>query len=358
MTIKKLLAHFIVIENEYTMNAKLNSFLLIIIVSMMFTSCKKQNIAEALTIQTPYVYSGEYFANLRAYKKTKHQLFFGWYAAFANKEGVIAEYKKSPSWGEHIAGLPDSIDILSLWGGIPSMDTANNNYNPIAYEELHKARDIRGIRFVVPTIVDIKKHGFAESDDGLKAYAKWLTDAVYNNDLDGIDLDWEPAGGAYLATQANFAKLVEYCSARVGPLSGTNKLLIVDYYQHVLPNTIAPFIDYLVNQSYTQGTTSSSGSFLQGRYNSVSWCPPGKFITTENFGDWWPNGGSPFTEATGNTLTKEGRQMYSLEGFARWNPTQGKKAGWGAFYFDRDYNNLPPYYNVRRTIQIINPAVK
>jgi hypothetical protein len=52
--------------------------------------------------------------------------------------------------------------------------------------------------------------------------------------------------------------------------------------------------------------------------------------------------------------------MYSLEGMARWNPTQGKKAGFGAFYFDRDYYSKTgvPYYNVRRAIQIANPAAR
>jgi hypothetical protein len=340
------------------MKRKLRSPFLIVIIILVFISCKKQNTAEALSIQKPFVKTPEYYANLRAYKKTKHQIFYGWYAAYANKEGVVAEYKKSPSYGEHIAGLPDSLDFCSLWPGVPNLDTASNNYNPIAYEEMRKAMSERGIKMVIPTIVDIVKHGFAESDQGLKDYAKWLTDAAYDNNLDGIDLDWEPTASAYLASQANFAKLVEYCSARVGPMSGSGKYLIVDYYQHTLPTTIAPFIDYLVNQAYTQGTTSSSATFLQGRYNLVTWCPVSKFIVTENMGEWWQNGGSPFTEANGNTLTKEGRQMYSVEGMARWNPTQGKKAGWGGFYFDRDYNNLPPYYYVRRSIQIVNPAVK
>ncbi len=340
------------------MKIKLKSLFFIFIITTVFLNCTKQNTPEALSLQNPFVRTPEYYANLRAYKKTNHQIFYGWFAAYANKEGVIAEYKKSPSYGEHIAGLPDSLDFCSLWPGIPSMDTASNGYNPIAYAEMRQAMSERGIKMVVPTIVDIKKHGFAESDQGLKDYAKWLTDAAFDNDLDGIDLDWEPAGGAYLASQTNFAKLVQYCAERVGPMSGSGKYLIVDYYQHTLPTTIAPYIDYLVNQAYTQGTTSSSGSFLQGRYNTVNWCPPGKFIVTENFGEWWANGGSPFTEANGNTLTKEGRQMYSMEGMARWNPTQGKKAGWGAFYFDRDYNNNPAYNYVRRSIQIVNPAVR
>src|ERR1041384_7522649 len=91
---------------------------LIILVTMVFINCKKQNDPSALSIQNPYLYSDEYYANLRTYKKTNHQIFFGWFAAYGNKEGVVAEYKKSASYGEHIAGLPDSLDFCSLWSGI------------------------------------------------------------------------------------------------------------------------------------------------------------------------------------------------------------------------------------------------
>ncbi|MNR09523.1 hypothetical protein D3C85_1257280 [compost metagenome] len=89
-----------------------------------------------------------------------------------------------------------------------------------------------------------------------------------------------------------------------------------------------------------------------------AWCPVNKFIVTENIGDNWQNGGVAFTEADGNRLTKEGKQLYSLEGMARWNPVEGKKAGFGAFYMQRDYNLDPPYKNFRRSIQAANPAVR
>ena len=327
-----------------------------------FTACRKSNLPETIQVQTPYRYSDEYYANLRAYKKTEHQVFYGWFAAYAQKEGVTAEYKKSASWGEHIAGLPDSLDFCSLWMGVPSnkQNDSLSTYNPIAYTEMRKAREVRGIKMLIPTIVNLEARGFEKSDQGLKNYAKFLTDMAYTYDLDGIDLDWEPTSGAYLADASNFARLVQYCSERAGPLSGSGKYLVVDYYQNVLPATIAPYIDLLVNQAYTQGTTTSSAAFLQNRYNLVSWCPARKFVVTENFGQWWDNGGSPFTEASGNTVSAfDGALMYSLEGMARWQPAQGKKAGFGAFYFDRDYNNsVRPYNFVRRCIQIANPAVK
>lgn len=342
------------------MNIKL-FYLSLLCLPVVFAGCKKQTTAEALQIQKPKKYSDEYYANLRAYKKTDHQIFYGWFAAYSHKEGVTAEYKKSPSWGEHIAGLPDSLDICSLWMGIPSLkqDDSLSTYNPIAYEEMRHAMEVRGIKMVVPEITRIAKYPhFEKSDKGIKDYADYLIKMVMENDLDGLDLDYEPEGD-WIAG-ANFGKMVEYIGGFLGPKSANpDKYLIIDYYNQAPPSSVEPYINYLVNQSYTQGTTTSSAAFLQGRYNTVSWCPPRKFIVTENFGEWWENGGSPFTEANGNKLTKEGLQMYSLEGMARWHPVQGKKAGFGAFYFDRDYNNsVRPYNFVRRCIQIVNPAVQ
>jgi hypothetical protein len=219
---------------------------------------------------------------------------------------------------------------------------------------------VKGTRLVAPFIVELESTNFPVNDTGLRQYANYLADIVFDNDLDGLDIDWEPRSGTYLNSASNFAKMVEYCSERLGPKSASGKLLIVDYYNHTLPNTIEPYIDFLVNQAYTQGITTNSATNLQTRYDRVSsWCPPHKFMVTENIGDWWQNGGSPFTEANGNTVSPvDGTRMHSLEGMARWIPKQGQKAGWGAFYFVRDYNSSPPYKYMRRGIQAVNPAVR
>lgn len=306
---------------------------------LLFINCSR----DPLTLQPPNKYSDEYYANLRAYKKSDHQLCFGWYA----------DYSQTFSYGMHFMGLPDSMDIISLWGGIPDKDQT-----PKTYEEMRFIQQVKGMKLVMPIIVELENNGFPANDSGSRLYAKHLTDLVYDNDLDGLDIDWEPRSGTYLNSASNFAKFVEYCSERLGPMSGTDKLLIVDYYNHTLPNTIEPYINYLVNQAYTQGTTTNSATNLQTRYDRVSsWCPPNKFFVTENIGDWWQNGGSPFTEANGNTISPiDGSRMHSLEGMARWVPRQGPKAGWGAFYFVRDYNSNPPYKYIRRGIQITNPA--
>lgn len=328
--------------------------------------CAKQ---EALKIQKPYTYDEQYYENLRAYKKTNHTLCFGWYAAYAPIAGASG-YKDPASWGERIMGLPDSMDIVSLWMGIPGNDSSKSNYAPVAYADLRYVRKKKGTRFVAPTITRMNhvitlRDGtpfdlsLNKTDSGIAVYAQSLVDQVIEGDIDGVDLDYEPAGDWLQG--ANFTKLVQYIGQYFGPMgSMPDKLLIIDFYSQAPPVETGAYANYFIRQAYSQGTGGiQTGANLQSYYNTVQAAiPPGKFIVTENFGDFSADGGTPFTEANGNLYSTDGSRMYSLEGMARWNPTQGKKAGFGAFYFDRDYYSKAgvPYYNVRRCIQIANPA--
>lgn len=348
------------------MKFKLTSALSLFIALLAFTGCIKD---DALEIQQPFTYDEQYYANLRAFKKTQHTLSFGWYAAYAPIEGGVG-YKDPASWGERIVGLPDSMDIVSLWMGIPSNDPNDDGYAPIAFADLWYVKEKKGTRFVVPTITRMNhvitlKDGteydlrLNQNDDGIAVYAQYLVDQVVDANLDGVDLDYEPAGDWLQGD--NFVKLVQHIAQFFGPKGADpEKLLIIDFYSQAPPAATGEYADYFIRQAYSQGTGGiQTATNLQNYYNSVQAAvPPGKFIVTENFGDFSENGGTPFTEANGNLYTTDGSRMYSLEGMARWNPTQGKKAGFGAFYLDRDYYSKTgiPYYNVRRCIQIANPA--
>jgi hypothetical protein len=217
----------------------------------------------------------------------------------------------------------------------------------------------KGTKMLAVKIIRMEEESWTTLDSaGIIEYGKYLLRMVTEHDLDGFDMDYEPEGD-FLAGN-NLTILVKYMGQFLGPKSANpDKLLVIDYYSQVPPAAVEPYVNYLVNQAYTQGTTTNSAKNLQNRYNLVaSWLPPKKFIVTENLGDWWQNGGSPFTEANGNTLDADGNQLYSLEGMARWVPTQGPKGGFGAFYFVRDYNLSPPYKYMRRSIQDANPAVR
>lgn len=356
------------------MRFKISGLILLGLAALPFTACDTE--PETLEIQKLKTYDDQYYANLREYKKSDHTLFFGYYAAYAPIEGVEDPYKDPASWGERIMGLPDSIDIVNLWMGVPTKD-----HLPRAYEDMQYCREVKGTRFVIHA--DASKNQVftydgveydlgkeftdteereAYREEALRAYGMYLVEWTLESEVDGIDIDYEPASGSIWRSDERYLTIVaETVGEYFGPQGiHPHMLFMIDFYSENPPAETEPYVDYFVRQAYTQGFTEHSATRLQGYLNSMSWAPASKFIVMENFGSWYENGGSPFTEADGNTLTTDGTRMYSLEGMARWNPTQGRKAGFGAFYFDRDYYSKTgvPYYNVRRCIQIANPAVE
>lgn len=296
-------------------------------------------------VQKPYTYSEQYYENLRAYKASDHQISFMWFA----------DYTSSHSPGIRFLGLPDSLDICSLWGGIPKKET-----NPKVYEEMRFIQKVKGVKLTLVTFPSLGGNPWLNDlpeEEIIPAYGDSLLRTMYNNDLDGMDLDYEIHGDWMHG--ANFVKLIEYLGQFIGPKSDhPEKLLVVDFYSDYPPSGTEPYVSYFVRQAYTQGFTAHSASILQGYYDNIAWTAPEKFIVTENIGDHWQNGGSPFTEVDGNLYKENGERLYSLEGMARWNPVQGKKGGFGAFYGQRDYNSNPPYKHLRNAIQAQNPAVK
>jgi hypothetical protein len=360
------------------MKRKLITIWMFLPLMLAYTGCEVE--PEALEIQKLKTYDEQYYANLRAYKQSDHCLFFGWYAAWTPAEGVSG-YKDPASWGERFLGLPDSLDIVAMWsvgggadgqgGIIPSNDPNSDAYAPVAYADWKFVRETKGTRFVftvgpkmnkVIKLKDGTEYDLSanHTDEGIAVYGQYLVDKILDNDVDGLDLDFEPSGD-FVQQNEPFKKLVLYIGQYLGPKSNhPDKLLCIDFYSAgtSLSSEIEPYVNYFIRQAYSQGFTEHNATRLQSYYDQISWAPTDKFIVTEQLGVWYENAGSPFTEADGNTLTAEGTRMYSLEGMARWNPTQGRKAGFGGFYFDRDYySKNGPYYNVRRCIQIANPAV-
>ena len=326
------------------LNIKIAVLFSVALLTGIIASCTD---TESEEIQKPYTYSEQYYENLRAYKASEHQISFMWFA----------DYSSSHSAGIRFLGLPDSLDICSLWGGIPSdvEGKPNTFYNPEVYEEMRFIQKVKGVKLTYVTfpILSSRKDIMAlPEDQRIPAYGDELLGIVYNNDLDGMDLDYEIHGDWLYG--ANFVKLIEYLGKRIGPKGeDKSKLLIVDGWPI---DGGYEYLSYFISQAYT----SWGAGDLQGRYDEVAalGLPPYRYIVTENMGDYFSTGGTPFVEADGNMTSSLGGQLYSLEGMARWNPTQGKKGGFGSFFGHRDYNNNPPYKYFRLGIQSQNPAVK
>lgn len=384
------------------MKMKFN-ILLIVVGLIVLSSCNKD--PEALSIQNLIEKSDEYYANLRAWKKTPHQVSYFWYEAYAPLEGV-GGYKDPASWGERIIGLPDSIDIVSLWMGIPSNDPRSPGYAPVAYADWKYTRKVKGTRFVATNIVRLnhtikidhplkitygdgfvvnlmpgdtvnfkrisaggsvfKQPATDDVNDSIKVdiYTDWMISQVNRNELDGLDLDYEPEGDR--VSGPLFTRMVKRAAKYFGPtsdpaLNPEGKIFCIDFFQQYPPTECGQYVDYFIRQAYTwQHMTNVNASSLQDYYNACSGAiPPSKFIVTENLGSWYDTGGAPFTEVDGNQTSIFGGRMHTLEGMARWNPTQGKKGGFGGFYVGRSYYaSKGPYVDIYRAIQAANPAGK
>ena len=287
---------------------------------------------ELLDVQKPYTYSDLYYQNLRDYKASDHSIAWGWFA----------DYSQNHSMALRFLGLPDSLDICSLWGGLPSDEKT--------WEELRFVQKVKGTKMVCPTIIRIENkvsYGnqefyklFQESYDtstgteeerlakrhkALEMYADRLLKTVFDNDLDGLDLDYEPEGDRLQGE--NMVYFVKYLGKFVGPKSeNPDKLLCIDFFGQAPPKEVEPYTNWFPQQTYGNNPGNTFGF------------PVEKFIFCENIGDNWQTGGK-------------------LLDYARWQPTTGRKGGFGAFYMHRDYNLTPPYKNFREAIQIQNPAV-
>lgn len=325
----------------------------LLIICVVYAACTKQTTPENHIVQPMLQRSEDYFTNLRAYKKSDHAIFFGWFGGTGSAGDSVI-----PGVMDRI---PDSVDVVALWGGVPPLGSYNFNL-------MQKLRSQKGTKFLITLFgsgVDalIRKNDsvlfFTKKDtmSAIKNVAKAITDTLSKYQLDGFDLDYEPreaaeinsifgynsnVGGRNAYTKALFKSLSQY----LGPQSGTEKLLIIDGYSEY---GIANYFNYFMQQSYGVSSPQNLSSRLSTY--GLGECPPNKFVPCENFESYWSTGGVNFNDPKRGTIP-------SLIGFAYWNPTQGRKGGCGAYHAEYEYGSNPDYEYCRRAIQIMNPAAQ
>lgn len=126
-----------------------------------------------------------YLADLREYKKTKHTVMFGWFAAWN---------PSSPDKTFHLDNLPDSVDFISNWGGAWNLDEKRIE----EFKRLHEKGTRMTVGWIIENVGDggIKAPEGGWSDEPYKAidqYAKAIADSVAKYNYDGIDIDYEPS---------------------------------------------------------------------------------------------------------------------------------------------------------------------
>ena len=309
-----------------------------------FNSCDTD--PETEVVQDLYKYDSQYFENLRAWKQSPHEVSYAYYASYSNT-------MTPTSWGERIIGLPDSLDIVNLWGDVPTMES-----NPIAYEDMVYCQKTKGTRFVLHadaahynhyvwarTYNEAKgefeyeydaagNHILIKTDpDSIETivyYARWAVDTLVQCGIDGVDFDYEGWSGK------NITIVAEECDKYIGPNGKwPEKLFIIDWFNSAPPADTEPFTDYYVRQAYSWQIGFQTGS--GGR-------PIERTILCESTGAESADGG------VNGAMVRE---------YAAWEPATGHKGGFGAYYIDYNYKSQSgiPYKEYREAIQIQNPAV-
>lgn len=318
-----------------------------------------------------------YYKALREYKESDHAVAFGWYDGWG-EPGV--------STANMLMSVPDSMDIISLWGGF-------ENPTPGKLEDLRYVTQVKGTKVVICSFVaaigqfftpaehntdDVAREKFWGWEDGndtaiksaIEKWTKAIADSLDLYGYSGVDIDYEPAeyGGKLCQNAQYFTWFVEEMGKYVGPQSGTGKIFLIDGYFNNIPNKdrLHKYFDYFVSQAYTWGATKGD-SMLEGRlsgyynvfkdfYSEEEFTK--KLIVTENLESAIDclNGGY-FWRCDENGKVWDKSLMPSLMGFASWQPDNGfRKGGFGAYKFSGERNNTPPYKWMRRAIQQQNPA--
>lgn len=355
-----------------------------------FTGCSDWTDTEAESFPEEMT-SDEYYAALRAYKQTDHQISFGW---FGNWTGEGAFMKSS------LAGIPDSVDIVSIWGNWSNLSEAK-------IRDLRFCQEVKGTRFTMCFIItsvgeqvtpqnvrdNWEEMGFSsekeavndfwgwpkdESDEqaveaSIRKYASAIADTVNKYGYDGFDIDYEPNygnSGNIVDDDDRMFIFVDELGKHFGPKSGTGKLLLIDGEPQSITGRpeIGHYFDYFVIQAYGKPNSTIKDSTLDDRLISGGIAGPGLVqtygeilgeekvtnmtIMTENFEavDAAMNGGYDYIDRYGN-------KMKSLEGMARWQPRNGfRKGGVGTYHMEAEYGTNPEYKNLRKAIQIMNPS--
>ena len=353
---------------------------------------------QALDLQPAYEYTDAYYKALRAYKESDHSICYLW---FANYEEACP--------GSRFMGLPDSVDVVSLWGGIPKSD--------VLREEMYEMRRLKGTRLVGVKIVRL-----APSNTNYYNYLTWAKDAEIPSFMEAYKAAYDETYNAAIAagdkddiaaSKAETAGRAAGCNALRADMSanptrtlvsgeegadnavyeypewcryaGDNLLNEIKEYDldgydldyepegdALSGNTFLTFVQYLSQFIGPKSPNPRTLLCVDAPGGAPGMCAPyadysinqsyGSVPSESSFnqGDW-RNDQLIFCENIGDSWKTGG----VMEQIAAFQPSRGgRKGGFGAFHNQRDYaitavggDKETPYGHLRRAIQLQNPAV-
>ena len=345
----------------------IKSLLMLAVTAFSLTACDTDAEIKDPENLTDAERSEQYYEALRAYKQTDHAVAFGW---FGNWVGAGASLENS------LRGLPDSVDFVSIWGNW-------RNLSPEMKADLEYVQKVKGTRclmcFIVSSIGDQltpsdktaeEFWGFSSDDEASKIaaiekYANAICDTIEFYNYDGFDFDYEPNYGhsGNIAGDEEAEKVfVNALAKRIGPKSGSNKMLVIDGEPQSIASELGECFNYFIVQAYSCTGDANLDSRLSSTIRNFDGYLSAeevakKYIVTENFENYAAAGGVTYTDRYGN-------KMMSLEGMARWTPIVNgesvRKGGIGTYHMEYEYNagKQPSYPALRAGIQIMNPSIK
>ena len=343
-----------------------------------------------------------YYKALRDYKNSDHQIAFSYYSAWT---GVGTNMQSS------LMGRPDSVDLISLWGGWKNPTEAQ-------LKDLRAAQQKKGLKAMIcflvldmgagvtPDPTEAEKATLKEGESWTHKYWGWSTaqtpegkaarraavvkyanaicDLIEKYGYDGFDIDAEPNYSHPFSTNYEMWRMdredgvstlmtlfIETLGKRIGPMAeteaGRKRILAVDGEPDALPPTHAKYFNYFIIQAYGDGVGYGNGHFqgMLRAYKDVlsveEICKKSIFVV--NFESGATRGGQA---GLGQILN-----------FALQNPVVDgvtyRKGGVGAFRVDLEYAITTPdvvngidmspvkelsYHWWRRAIQLMNPTIK
>lgn len=247
------------------------------------------------------------------------------------------------------------MDFVSIWGNWRNLTEAQT-------KDLRYVQNVKGTKalmcFIVQNIGDqltpeeykdnyLEFWGWNENkEEAIKKYAHAICDSIDKYGYDGFDIDYEPNfghRGNMSGSDENMLLFIQTLGERIGPKSGTDRLLVIDGEPQSIVSESGPYFNYFIVQAYDSPGDNTGRDNLDSRLNSTIRNFDGhltaeevakKYIVTENFEKWALSGGADFTDRYGN-------KMKSLEGMARWTPIiNGKKCvkgGVGTYHMEYEY---------------------
>lgn len=350
------------------------------------SACSDWTEAEAEKLVKDDGHTDAYYAELRRWKaETKHDVAFGWFGFWSGT---------GTSLNNSMIGIPDSVHMISVWGPWLPSTLSDRKREDMAY-----VRKVKGTKVLATCITGWVGTGLtddmndyeqkerlwgweqawntaetwcskdpeirARQDAAIRKYARAIADSVMLAGYDGFDIDYEPVNGGSgckkeLGNKDNFHILVDELGKYFGPMSGTDKMLVLDGNVYYINGETAPYFDYFIEQAYSSYTDGSLDTRFKRlvsaaeAYASIEELAA-KYIVTSNFESYAPSGGGTFTR-------RDGTKTNQLQGFAEYKPTiddvQYSKAGFGAYHIEMEYtvSGKEGYYPwTRAALRTVHP---